>query len=138
LDYSRVGFGGAQQLFKFVFGVRAEKKYVPRHFACPHSAPPGCTNKNRPELCSRARRWCGQDVWGVGHGQFVERGLIQRHRLFGGHDLIGQSPIVTAGGGWLGANHKTKIILELRTINLTFLSCSFSVLKNGKSQRTPA
>jgi hypothetical protein len=25
LDYSRVGFGGAQQLFKFVFGVRAEK-----------------------------------------------------------------------------------------------------------------
>jgi HrpA-like RNA helicase len=38
----------------------------------------------------------------------------------------------------LGANHKTKIILALRTINLTYLSCSFSVLKNDKSQRTPA
>jgi len=38
----------------------------------------------------------------------------------------------------LKASHKTNIILELRTIHLIYLSCSFSVLKNGKSQRTPA
>jgi len=30
----------------------------------------------------------------VGSSLFVKRGLIQRHRLFGGHDLIGKSAVV--------------------------------------------